>query len=265
MPRANRHIQPGHTYHVTHRCHNRCFLLKFARDRQEYRGWLREGLARQNVRILNYCITSNHVHLLVRTADTQELGRFMQFVAGGMAQSYNQRKRRTGAFWSDRYHASMIEDGPHLWRCMRYVDLNMVRAGVVTHPSEWEWTGCRELMGERRRNRVLDMKAVLDAVDMPTVESFRQQYNDSIEDALRRGQSGREPWWSESVAVGSVEFVAKMEECLHVDYKRRRTRASEESEGAWVLREAESNYTAQNEPGNRAIALFPCGEPSSTH
>ncbi|MFH0907206.1 MAG: transposase, partial [bacterium] len=147
MPRANRHIQPGNTYHVTHRCHDRAFLLRFARDRQAYRAWLRDGLAPWSVNLLTYCITSNHVHLLLKASTPDELARFMQRVAGGMAQAYNQRKRRSGAFWSDRYHAAMIEDGEHLWRCMRYIDLNMVRAGQVAHPSDWEWTGWGELMG----------------------------------------------------------------------------------------------------------------------
>ena len=50
MPRAHRHVLDGRTYHVTHRCHDREFLLKFARDRDAYRMWLRAGLAREPVR-----------------------------------------------------------------------------------------------------------------------------------------------------------------------------------------------------------------------
>ena len=38
MPRANRHMLPGYCYHLTHRCHNRDFLLKFAKDRDTYKG-----------------------------------------------------------------------------------------------------------------------------------------------------------------------------------------------------------------------------------
>lgn len=149
MPRACRHVQPGHTKHVTHRCHSREFLLRFARDRQAYNGWLREGLRRFDVRLLTYCVTGNHVHLLIRSPGTVELARFMQLVAGGMAPGYNARKKRSGACWADRYHATMIEAGAHLWRCLRYIDLNMVRAGAVRHPSEWAWTGWLELMGQR--------------------------------------------------------------------------------------------------------------------
>jgi len=36
MPRANRHFLPGQLWHLTHCCHEKAFLLKFARDRRRY-------------------------------------------------------------------------------------------------------------------------------------------------------------------------------------------------------------------------------------
>ncbi|NJN70954.1 MAG: hypothetical protein HC801_12235 [Nitrospira sp.] len=63
MPRANRYIIAGPAYHITHRCHNREFLLRFAKDRDAYRVLLREKLSEhKSIRLLTYCITSNHVH-----------------------------------------------------------------------------------------------------------------------------------------------------------------------------------------------------------
>jgi putative transposase len=69
----------------------------------------------------------------------------MQLIAGRTAQAYNQRKKRKGAFWEDRYHATAIEAEKHLLRCLVYIDLNMVRAGVVNHPSEWPFSGFHEI------------------------------------------------------------------------------------------------------------------------
>jgi REP element-mobilizing transposase RayT len=65
MPRANRHFLPGHVWHITHRCHQRKFLLKFARDRRRYLHWVFEAKKRLGLSVLNYTVTSNHVHLLV--------------------------------------------------------------------------------------------------------------------------------------------------------------------------------------------------------
>ncbi len=62
------------------------------------------------------------------------IARSIQLVAGRTGQEFNHRKTRKGAYWEDRYHATVIEDGEHLLRCIVYIDLNMVRAGVG-HPS----------------------------------------------------------------------------------------------------------------------------------
>ena len=119
---------------MTHRCHNRSFLFRFARDREEYRRRLRPSLEPFGVELLTYSITSNHTHLLVYAEATESLSGLMQKLEGEFAEYYNIRKRRSGAFWSGRYHATMVEGGKHLWNCMKYVDLNMVRAGVVWIP-----------------------------------------------------------------------------------------------------------------------------------
>ena len=71
MPRANRYFLPGYVWHITHRCHQRNFLLKFARDRRRYLRWLFEATKRFGLCVLDYIVTSNHVHLLVKdTAKT---------------------------------------------------------------------------------------------------------------------------------------------------------------------------------------------------
>ncbi|MFZ0447780.1 MAG: hypothetical protein WAL98_00940 [Desulfatiglandaceae bacterium] len=66
MPRANRHYIPGVIWHITHRCHKKEFLLKFARDRRRWLQWLFEAKKRFGLRVLNYMVTSNHIHLLVK-------------------------------------------------------------------------------------------------------------------------------------------------------------------------------------------------------
>ena len=132
----------GRTYHLTHRCHDRKFLFRFGVHRDQYRAMLRDRAGRYGISILNYSITSNHTHVLVTTRESDDaVSCFMQSLEGDFAQYYNLRKKRHGAFWNDRYHATMIDGGKYLWNCLKYIDLNMVRAGVVNHPAEWVWTG----------------------------------------------------------------------------------------------------------------------------
>ena len=65
MARAKRHFLPGHVWHLTHRCHKKEFLLKLVKDRHRWLYWLFQTKKRYGFRILNYMVTSNHIHLLV--------------------------------------------------------------------------------------------------------------------------------------------------------------------------------------------------------
>ena len=143
-------FHPGYVWHIPHRCHRREFLLKFARDRSRWMELLLEAKRRYRLSILNFIVTSNHGHLIVASPENPEsIPKAIQLVAGRTAQEYNRRKGRKGAFWQDRYHATAIETVEHLWRCLVYVDLNMVRAGVVKHPSGWKWSRYHEIQHPR--------------------------------------------------------------------------------------------------------------------
>jgi putative transposase len=129
VPRASRHYIPGHVWNITHRCHKKEFLLKFARDRRRYLRWVFEARKRYGLSVLNYMVTSNHVHILLRDrGDRDVIPRSIQLIAGRVGQEFNQRKARKGAYWEDRYHATAVETNEHLIRCLVYIDLNMVRA-----------------------------------------------------------------------------------------------------------------------------------------
>ena len=129
MARANRHFIPGQIWHITHRCHKRDFPLKLAKDRQGWKKWLYEAKKRYDLVIFNYMVTSKHIHLLLFDEKGKDsIPRAMQLIAGRTGQEYNQRKRRKGTFWEDRYHATAIEAENHLIRYLVYLDLNMVRA-----------------------------------------------------------------------------------------------------------------------------------------
>ena len=217
MPRANRYITEGRYYHVTHRCHDRSFLLKFARDRNRYRVMLRERLPRFDLSLLGYCLTSNHVHLLLQVGHRDALAGLMHSLAGDFAREYNLRKRRKNAFWGERYHATLVEGTIYLWRCLRYIDLNMIRAGVVHHPQEWEWCGYQELAGLRHRYCLIHQEKLIRALgDGWTRDRFSAAYQADIEERVQRRENTRDGQWTESLAVGSQDFVERMSATIKI-------------------------------------------------
>ncbi|PCJ52110.1 MAG: transposase, partial [Planctomycetota bacterium] len=156
MPRAYRFFLPGYIYHITHRCHNKDFLLRLKKDRKNWTEWLFEAKQRYQLSILNYTITSNHIHLLVKETGNNVIPNSLHLIAGSTAQAYNKRKNRKGAYWEDRYHATAVQDSGHFIRCMAYIDLNMVRAGVVNHPADWEFGGYHEIRKPKSRYKIID-------------------------------------------------------------------------------------------------------------
>ncbi len=88
MARANRYYIPGCVWHITHRCHKREFLLQFAKDRKCYLSWLFEAKKRYGLKILDYIITSNHVHLLVQDTGKAVIPKSMQLIAGRTGQEF---------------------------------------------------------------------------------------------------------------------------------------------------------------------------------
>ncbi len=233
MPRANRYILPGHIYHLTHRCHDRHFLLRFVKDRDQYRRRLREAVLDSEASLLTYTITSNHVHLLVYAEQVDAPARLIQQAAGEMARDYNRRKGRSGAFWEGRYHATMVGSGEYLSECLKYIELNMVRCGVVRHPGQWAWSGYGELMGWRKRNRLLDVDKLLWLVRCGSLVEFRQHFNAALEQALVNDELERQAKWTEAIAVGERAFV----EAIEAQIRSRQQMLVSQEGGTWVLQE----------------------------
>ncbi|MFH2220491.1 MAG: transposase [Pseudomonadota bacterium] len=242
MPRGNRHYLPGYVWHITHRCHKKEFLLTFARDRRRWLRWLFEAKKRYGLSVLNYMVTSNHIHLLVRDNGKRSvIPSSIQLIAGRTGQEYNLRKNRKGAYWEDRYHATAVETDRHLIQCMVYIDLNMVRSGVVGHPSEWPFSGYNEIQSPRERYALIDYKGLMELLDFKAMDELADAYRGWVEESVGRKKSFRDSKWTESVAVGGEPFVKATKEKLGIKGKGREVIGKD---GSYELRESTEPYKA---------------------
>ena len=181
----------------------------------------------------------------------------IQLIAGRTAQEYNQRKNRQGAFWEDRYHATAIEADEHLLRCLVYIDLNMVRAGVVNHPIRWKHGGYREIQDPRERYALLNLQELTALCGFEKVADFQRAHRDWVDEAIKDEMMARESRWSEAVAVGSLSFVNTVKSEL--GFKAARREVIEQGE-TYVLREESetyrSNFAGENEMLSSENARF---------
>lgn len=143
MSRRPRIHVDGFPLHIVQRGHNRepCFFAD--RDYSAYRRWLAEALADAQCELHAYALMSNHVHLLVTPAQAKLVPRLLIALGRRYVQYINATYNRSGTLWESRYKSSLIDTETYLLACMRYIDLNPVRAGIVANPAEYRWTSCR--------------------------------------------------------------------------------------------------------------------------
>jgi hypothetical protein len=163
----------------------------------------------------------------------------MQLIAGRTGQDYNRRKNRRGAFWEDRYHATAISSDKHLIECMLYIDLNMVRAGVVKQVKEWKSCGYHEIHHTTSRKKVIDLCSLTQVLNMNSVDEFKTQYKYWLEDYLSKVGFSYDGKWSQSIAVGNQVFIDEVVRKLGIKVKYR---AKETKDDTFVLREPYGHY-----------------------
>jgi putative transposase len=179
--------------------------------------------------------------LLVKDSSKQEISASMQLLSGCVAQEYNCRKGRKDAFWEDRYHATAVATDDHLRECLLYIDLNMVRAGVVNHYGDWHESGFSELLAKSQRYKILGTNALMELLGIGEHEQLIMQRKEWVTQALDSGlgEYTKDPRWTGGIVIGSYGFVESVQLGLGPSV---RGRSIVEYEGSCVLREAGVEY-----------------------
>jgi len=208
MPRAHRTYIPGQYWHLTHRCHNKSFLLRAREDRRNWTQWAVKAYKRYYFTILNYCVTSNHIHILILYTKGQDsIARSMQLVQGNTAQYYNHRKKRSNAYWGDRYSATAIESGIHLRNCFAYIELKMIRAGAVNDPINWDFCGYQDIQRYRKRNVLIYYDALCSTFGANNMNHMKNLQIEMIENYQSKYGLKRCSEWTEAIAIGSPQYL----------------------------------------------------------
>ena len=143
MPRRPRIKLAGVPQHIVQRGINRepCFFAD--EDYFSYLHWLQKAAADWHCAIHAYVLMTNHVHLLVTPETETGIAKLMQAVGRRYVQYINRSYHRTGSLWEGRYKSSLIQAETYLLTCMRYIELNPVRANMVPDPAQYRWSSYR--------------------------------------------------------------------------------------------------------------------------
>lgn len=143
MPRKPRMYLAGVPCHVIQRGNNRDACFYAEQYYQFYLECLQDACRRYHVAVHAYVLMTNHVHLLMMPDDTEGISRVMQSVGRRYVQYINFEYQRSGTLWEGRHKASMVHAEEYLFTCMRYIELNPLRANMVKHPADYRWSSYR--------------------------------------------------------------------------------------------------------------------------
>jgi len=138
-----RFVIPGQPRHIIQRGNNRQALFGANADYRFFRGAWVEAATRQGLAIHADVWMTHHSHVLATPESGHAISQVLQSVGRRYVQYFNAAYGRSGALWEGRYRTTVVDSERYLLTLMRYLELNVVRAGGVTDPAEYPWSSYR--------------------------------------------------------------------------------------------------------------------------
>lgn len=213
MPRRPRLSLANVPSHIIQRGNNRqaCFFAD--EDYCSYLGWLGEYAARAHCQIHAYVLMTNHVHLLISADDPHGVGALMKALGQRYVQYVNRSYQRSGTLWEGRFRSCPTQEESYLLCCMRYIELNPVRAGIVAHPGGYPWSSYRmNAQGEASglispHSLYLSLGPNDNARQAAYCDLFRDDMEPGVVDSIRQATNG-------NFALGDARFAAAVAAAL---------------------------------------------------
>ena len=140
MPRGPRIFIPDISVHVIQRGNNRCAIVADDTDRDVFTTFLRRASIRHGLSVHGYALMDTHYHLVVTPPNARSLPETIKELGVRYVQYFNRRHERVGTLWSARYRALLLSDERYWLTCLRYIEQNPVRAGMVSAPEDYRWS-----------------------------------------------------------------------------------------------------------------------------
>lgn len=153
MPRLARLDAPGVLHHVMGRGIERKEIFFNDGDRADFLDRLSAIVEQGAMHVYAWVLMPNHFHLLCKTAN-QPLAWSMRKLLTGYVVNFNRRHRRHGHLFQNRYKSIVCQEDRYLKELVRYIHLNLLRAGLVNHTDELchhPWSGHSALLGNVQR------------------------------------------------------------------------------------------------------------------
>lgn len=140
MPRLPRIDVPDLPQHLVVRGNNRAPCFFDDADRWVFLKHLVDAARLRDCDLHAYVLMTNHVHLLATGHSRGAISQWIQDTGRAYVRYLNLRRERTGGLFEGRFRASLVESDRYFLACMRYIEMNPVRAGMVRRPLDYPWS-----------------------------------------------------------------------------------------------------------------------------
>ena len=200
MPRPPRVAPGGYVFHVLNRANGRLTLFRTAQDFQALYDVLLQAMRRHPIRLLGWCLMSNHWHFVPWPRADGELSRFFGYLSLTHAARWQVAHHAvgTGHVYQARFKNFMVERDERLLWVLRYVERNALRAGLVRRAEHWPWSSLHA-----RLHGPAELRALLSDWPVERPRDWLTQVNrpqtpaeeQAIARAIRRGRPlGGDDW-----------------------------------------------------------------------
>lgn len=212
MPRTARASVGGVCYHVINRGNGQAAVFHKAGDYHAFVRLLHASRQRVPMRVLAYCVMSNHFHAAVWPQADGDLSRWMQWLLTTHVRRYHEHYHTTGHVWQGRFKAFPIQEDDHLLTVLRYIERNPLRAKLVARPQDWSWSSLRARIQEPPAEGFIDLGPValpegwVDRVNEPQTETELGQLRASVNRGIPYGNS---LWVERTASLLGLEFTLR--------------------------------------------------------
>jgi len=156
MPLPKRITLEGLIYHLINRGNNRQLVFKDSADYESYLHIIKKFKERYSFKLYAYCLMSNHIHLILEPTMPDTLSKIMQSITLSYNRFYQKKYNFSGHLWQGRFRSMIIQTDEYLLECLRYVELNPVRAGIVEAPGDYSFSSFNFHAYGQDRGDILD-------------------------------------------------------------------------------------------------------------
>lgn len=213
MPRRARLCVPDVPWHIIQRGNNRSPCFYAPQDYRRYLDTLGELAKQFGCAVHTYCLMTNHVHLLLTPTRRDSAAALMKHLGQRYVQYINRTYRRSGTLWEGRFRSCLTQSEHYVLACYRYIELNPVRAAMVSHPRAYRWSSYRA-NGEGRVDEVLTPHAeylrlgrTVDTRHAAYRALFKAHLDPALLSSIRQATNG-------NFALGNARFTSEIARML---------------------------------------------------